>query len=544
MSNLVVNQAPSTPATPPSATSAAAAGGDSDGVRFSDTIERESSSLAGTTKEGTASTTRRVLPTAEKKTDGSADNAAALASLFLSLFPVKPSTPVTASSADAGATSSVGANANNGTQALSLQGSGTAPTLATTTNDAALATALSNATKQTALANTSTPTDGTDPNGALSQKTGLDGATVTSTPQETTLAPTGFAEALSALRAAASSAQGATHSADGTKPSATNTATTATPVAAVSLPTDGSSVTASLAPTIAGGGTPSLQTLSQNATTPSAAPPITPSGPLSDMLLTAQRLPTGTTTLSTRTSPSGTAATPSVSLTGAANDTDPSVVVGSNPILAPGIGGGASIAGMDAAALGDGFKAALDNAKDSSLPPVTTQNPGDPSLLASSFSAGAAPSAHNAAAAQSPDVPLAIGTPDWEKDLGSRINWMVQNQVQRAELQITPAHLGPLNLQIELNGSQASVSFTTPHAAVRETINNALPQLREMLEGQGLQLSGAGVHHQSAGDNTGGWQGQQPEAPRSWTRRGENIVETVPTVAPQTVQRSLVDYFA
>ncbi len=190
--------------------------------------------------------------------------------------------------------------------------------------------------------------------------------------------------------------------------------------------------------------------------------------------------------------------------------------------------------------------ATLDNAKDPSQPLATNPSLGDITSFASSQPAGTAAPTNTTQAVQSPDVPLAVGTPNWEKDLGQRMAWMMQNQTHRAELQVTPLHLGPLHLQIELNGSQASVSFTTPHANVRETIENALPQLREMLETQGLQLSGAGVHQQGAGHHTGeAWQGRQ-ETPWQGRRRGVESVHSEPLVSQLSASRSrrLVDYFA
>ena len=199
----------------------------------------------------------------------------------------------------------------------------------------------------------------------------------------------------------------------------------------------------------------------------------------------------------------------------------------------------------DASALASALKDTLTTAKDPSSPAITnTASGGDTTLLTASLSPATKPATDAAQSTQSPDVPLTLGAPGWEKELGQRVAWMMQNQVHRAELQVTPAHLGPLNLQIELNGSQASVSFTTPHAAVQETIQSALPQLREMLEAQGLQLAGAGVHQQGAGDNTGGWQAQQQEVTRSWGRRSDTTVETETSISAVSSSRSLVDYFA
>ncbi|CAK0749772.1 flagellar hook-length control protein FliK [Gammaproteobacteria bacterium] len=142
---------------------------------------------------------------------------------------------------------------------------------------------------------------------------------------------------------------------------------------------------------------------------------------------------------------------------------------------------------------------------------------------------------------QSPDVPIVLGAPNWETDLAQRVSWVSQHQIQRAELQITPAHLGPIDLHIEIKDGQTLVSFTTPHSMVREAIQNALPQLREMLEAQGLQLAGAGVHQQGSGNATGRWWKQQ-ESLRNDIHR-TNVLTEKPLLEKRS-SRGLVDYFA
>lgn len=114
----------------------------------------------------------------------------------------------------------------------------------------------------------------------------------------------------------------------------------------------------------------------------------------------------------------------------------------------------------------------------------------------------AAPSAapvHQAALASHPQSPA------FAADLGTELRWMVEAGVQQAELHLNPAELGPIQVQLTLNAQTAEIHFAAVHAATRESIQQALPVLREMLAGEGLQLGQAGV----SGGGAGGESAQQ-----------------------------------
>lgn len=88
--------------------------------------------------------------------------------------------------------------------------------------------------------------------------------------------------------------------------------------------------------------------------------------------------------------------------------------------------------------------------------------------------------------------------PAWSQELGQKVTWLVQQDLQQAKLQINPKHLGPLDVKITVGqDQQVSVSFTTNSATVKEAIDQAMPRLREMLEQQGLDLADVNVSDQS-----------------------------------------------
>lgn len=84
------------------------------------------------------------------------------------------------------------------------------------------------------------------------------------------------------------------------------------------------------------------------------------------------------------------------------------------------------------------------------------------------------------------DIPM--GEPGWSKGIGERILWMVGKSIQTASIQINPRHLGPVDIQLNLQQDQASVSFSSPHAVVRDVLEAAIPRLREMFSDSSLQL--------------------------------------------------------
>jgi flagellar hook-length control protein FliK len=54
-----------------------------------------------------------------------------------------------------------------------------------------------------------------------------------------------------------------------------------------------------------------------------------------------------------------------------------------------------------------------------------------------------------------------------------------------------------MDVVLKVSGDQATALFTSPHAAVREAIEQALPKLREMMADSGIMLGNATVSDQA-----------------------------------------------
>ena len=94
-------------------------------------------------------------------------------------------------------------------------------------------------------------------------------------------------------------------------------------------------------------------------------------------------------------------------------------------------------------------------------------------------------------------INLPVNQPQWGQQVSERVHWMVSHNLQQADIRLNPPELGSLEVRIQVQGDQTNVSFTSPHAQVRDALDAALPRLREMLEESGLSLGDVNVSQQS-----------------------------------------------
>lgn len=93
-----------------------------------------------------------------------------------------------------------------------------------------------------------------------------------------------------------------------------------------------------------------------------------------------------------------------------------------------------------------------------------------------------------------------INQPEWSTDFSKRIQFMINSDIKNAELRLDPPELGRINIKISMNQDQASVTFTSAHGNVRESIENSIPRLRELLSDAGIQLGDANINERQQQD--------------------------------------------
>ena len=96
-------------------------------------------------------------------------------------------------------------------------------------------------------------------------------------------------------------------------------------------------------------------------------------------------------------------------------------------------------------------------------------------------------------AGNQPTIVTPLGNGGWADEFSQKISWMSTQQNHVAELHLNPPDLGPLDVVLKVSDDQATALFASPHGAVRDAVENALPKLREMLADNGIMLGNATI---------------------------------------------------
>ncbi len=85
----------------------------------------------------------------------------------------------------------------------------------------------------------------------------------------------------------------------------------------------------------------------------------------------------------------------------------------------------------------------------------------------------------------------------WPQALAAQVLVLSNEKMQAATLRLSPEHLGPVEVHIDLQDANVNVTFTAAHVETRAALEQALPQLRAVLAGAGLTLGQATVQQQA-----------------------------------------------
>jgi len=176
-----------------------------------------------------------------------------------------------------------------------------------------------------------------------------------------------------------------------------------------------------------------------------------------------------------------------------------------------------------------GEPSAVAAAERHALPPEAPRVQEAPQALLAG-AAGAVPRGFDAATLAPTALPVPLYSPEFAQALGVQVSVLARDGVQRAELHLNPAEMGPISVQIELEGREARVDFHAHAAATREVIERGLPELATALREQGMTLAGGGVFEQSPGSHKppGGETGSGIGRTQ-WTAPGATPAATAPT---------------
>ena len=85
----------------------------------------------------------------------------------------------------------------------------------------------------------------------------------------------------------------------------------------------------------------------------------------------------------------------------------------------------------------------------------------------------------------------------WGQDFNQRVQWVVKQSMSGAQIRLNPQHMGPVEVRVQVNNDQTTISFTAQHGATREAIDAALPRLRDMLSQQDVNVVDVNVSQHS-----------------------------------------------
>lgn len=134
----------------------------------------------------------------------------------------------------------------------------------------------------------------------------------------------------------------------------------------------------------------------------------------------------------------------------------------------------------------------------------------------------------------------------WDEAMGQRVQWMVSKGIQKADVRLNPPNLGPLEVRVNMTDEGAEIRFISQHGVVRDSVESAMPRLREMLAEQGIDLANVDVSEHSIAQGNDQQDGdQQGTGENGRGLAAEDNGDQGDTLAANTrVSEGMLDLFA
>ena len=175
---------------------------------------------------------------------------------------------------------------------------------------------------------------------------------------------------------------------------------------------------------------------------------------------------------------------------------------------------------------------------------ATQAAPPDASTLVSQAQSTISPIATSSNGPAQAVVSTPVTHDAWGNEFNQKITWLATQHEQTAELHLNPPHLGPMDVVLNISGDQATALFTSPHAAVRDAVEQALPKLREMLADNGIMLGNATVSDQSPKEQPTWLAGKPASGNEGLSGKVSDAVPLNGSVWPTRRHQGMVDTFA
>jgi flagellar hook-length control protein FliK len=116
--------------------------------------------------------------------------------------------------------------------------------------------------------------------------------------------------------------------------------------------------------------------------------------------------------------------------------------------------------------------------------------------------------------------------------VAEQVTYWVSQNVQNAELKLDGLGQSPVEVSISVQGKEAQITFRTDEAATRGVLEGASAHLKDMLQREGMVLTGVSVGTSGSGDSSGA-----ERRARQAARQVDIAPLQVATVATQDIGR-------
>ena len=163
-----------------------------------------------------------------------------------------------------------------------------------------------------------------------------------------------------------------------------------------------------------------------------------------------------------------------------------------------------------------------------------------------------ATTAKPASTVTAPNQPLVMTQSGWTEGLVNRVMYLSSQNLKSADIQLTPAELGRLDIRVDMSpDQQTQVTFHSAHVGVREALENQQSRLKEMFAEQGMGQLDVNVSDQSRNPQNE-QQAQQTAQLSGNARRANTAAQDEPATAAinqaahttVVMGSSVVDYYA
>lgn len=132
--------------------------------------------------------------------------------------------------------------------------------------------------------------------------------------------------------------------------------------------------------------------------------------------------------------------------------------------------------------------------------------------------------------------------PQFQRNLGEQVLIMTGQGIQKAHISLNPQELGAVDIRVSIINDEVSVQLASQNPMVRETIQEAIPRLREMLEEAGLKLSDHDVGSQFNEKDRSADQAPNQSELLSWDSKA-NTDSLVPETNRRSTDSRVIDTY-